>query len=30
MDESLDYESLRRELPAGVEPGFDGLVLEVS
>jgi phosphoribosyl 1,2-cyclic phosphate phosphodiesterase len=29
MDESLDYESLRRELPAGVEPGFDGMVLEV-
>jgi len=29
MDESLDFESLRRELPAGVEPGYDGLVLEV-
>jgi phosphoribosyl 1,2-cyclic phosphate phosphodiesterase len=29
MDESLDYETLRRELPAGVEPGYDGLVIEV-
>ncbi|HVA14527.1 MAG TPA: MBL fold metallo-hydrolase [Stellaceae bacterium] len=29
MDESLDYESLRRALPAGVEPGYDGLVVEV-
>ncbi|HUZ71620.1 MAG TPA: MBL fold metallo-hydrolase [Stellaceae bacterium] len=25
MDESLDYDTLRRELPAGVEPGYDGL-----
>jgi phosphoribosyl 1,2-cyclic phosphate phosphodiesterase len=29
MDESLDYESLRQELPKGVEPGYDGLVVEV-
>lgn len=29
MDESLDYETLRRELPAGVEPGYDGLVIEL-
>lgn len=29
MDESLDYESLRRELPASVEPGYDGLVIEL-
>lgn len=25
MDHSMDYESLRRELPEGVEPGYDGL-----
>jgi phosphoribosyl 1,2-cyclic phosphate phosphodiesterase len=24
----LDYQTLRRELPAGVEPAYDGLVLE--
>ena len=30
MDESLDYETLRRELPKGVEPGYDGMVLEIS
>ena len=29
MDQSLDYEALSRELPAGVEPGYDGLILEV-
>jgi len=29
MDESLDYETLRRALPAGVEPGYDGLVIEI-
>jgi phosphoribosyl 1,2-cyclic phosphate phosphodiesterase len=28
MDQTLDYESLKRELPAGVEPGYDGLVIE--
>jgi phosphoribosyl 1,2-cyclic phosphate phosphodiesterase len=27
MDHSMDYASLREELPPGVEPGFDGLVL---
>lgn len=25
MDNSMDYDSLSRELPAGIEPGFDGL-----
>jgi phosphoribosyl 1,2-cyclic phosphate phosphodiesterase len=29
MDQSLDYETLRRSLPPGVEPGHDGLVIEV-
>jgi phosphoribosyl 1,2-cyclic phosphate phosphodiesterase len=29
MDETLDYDSLRRELPAGVEPGYDGLVIDL-
>jgi phosphoribosyl 1,2-cyclic phosphate phosphodiesterase len=29
MDESLDYATLCRELPAGVEPGHDGLVIEL-
>lgn len=29
MDESLDYATLRRELPPGVEPGYDGLVIEL-
>lgn len=29
MDQTLDYETLRRELPAGVEPGYDGLVLDL-
>ena len=28
MDESLDYDTLRRALPTGVEPGYDGLVIE--
>lgn len=26
MDQSMDYATLRAELPAGVEPGYDGLV----
>ncbi len=26
----LDYETLRRELPDGVEPGYDGMVLETG
>ena len=29
MDVQLDYETLRRELPAGVEPGYDGLVIDL-
>jgi phosphoribosyl 1,2-cyclic phosphate phosphodiesterase len=29
MDETLDYATLRRELPAGIEPGYDGLVIEI-
>jgi phosphoribosyl 1,2-cyclic phosphate phosphodiesterase len=29
MDVQLDYETLRRELPVGVEPAYDGLVIEV-
>ncbi len=29
MDQSLDYRELSAELPAGVEPGHDGLVIEL-
>jgi phosphoribosyl 1,2-cyclic phosphate phosphodiesterase len=29
MDQSLDYRELSAELPAGVEPGYDGLMIEV-
>jgi phosphoribosyl 1,2-cyclic phosphate phosphodiesterase len=29
MDQSLDYRRLAAELPAGVEPGRDGLVVEL-
>ena len=29
MGEQLDYASLRARLPAGVEPGYDGLVVQV-
>jgi phosphoribosyl 1,2-cyclic phosphate phosphodiesterase len=29
MDESLDYATLCRELPDGVEPGYDGLAIEL-
>ncbi len=29
MDESLDYETLRHELPPHVEPAYDGMVIEV-
>jgi phosphoribosyl 1,2-cyclic phosphate phosphodiesterase len=29
MDHSMDYRQLRAELPAGVEPGFDGLEIEL-
>jgi phosphoribosyl 1,2-cyclic phosphate phosphodiesterase len=28
MTTDLDYEALRRELPAGVEPAYDGMVIE--
>jgi phosphoribosyl 1,2-cyclic phosphate phosphodiesterase len=28
MTTDLDYEKLRRELPAGVEPAYDGMVVE--
>ncbi|MBD8617471.1 MBL fold metallo-hydrolase [Sphingomonas sp. CFBP 13728] len=27
MDNTMDYATLRHELPAGVEPGYDGLIL---
>jgi phosphoribosyl 1,2-cyclic phosphate phosphodiesterase len=30
MDVDLDYATLRRQLPAGVEPGYDGLVIELG
>jgi len=30
MDESLDYAAFSRELPAGVEPGYDGLVIDMG
>jgi phosphoribosyl 1,2-cyclic phosphate phosphodiesterase len=30
MDQSLDYAELSRELPPGVEPGRDGLAIEIA
>ncbi|WP_192898690.1 MBL fold metallo-hydrolase [Crenalkalicoccus roseus] len=30
MSASMDYAALRRDLPEGVEPGYDGMVLEVG
>jgi len=30
MTTDLDYEALRRELPAGVEPAYDGMVIEFA
>ena len=30
MTTDLDYEALRRELPEGVEPAYDGMVIEVG
>jgi phosphoribosyl 1,2-cyclic phosphate phosphodiesterase len=30
MHIDLDYEALKRELPPGVEPGYDGMVLETE
>jgi len=29
MDQSLDYKTLAAELPGGVEPGYDGLAIEL-
>jgi phosphoribosyl 1,2-cyclic phosphate phosphodiesterase len=29
MGPAMDYRSLLRDLPPGIEPGFDGMVLEV-
>ena len=28
-DPGFDYETLRHELPAGVEPGYDGMTIEL-
>jgi phosphoribosyl 1,2-cyclic phosphate phosphodiesterase len=30
MTTDLDYDALRRELPAGVEPAYDGMVIEFN
>lgn len=30
MDQSMDYRTLAAELPAGVEPGYDGLVIDLG
>ncbi len=30
MGAEMDYQTLRRELPPGVEPGYDGMVIEVQ
>jgi phosphoribosyl 1,2-cyclic phosphate phosphodiesterase len=30
MTWDMDYETLRRQLPAGVEPAYDGMVLDVD
>ncbi|HZH26982.1 MAG TPA: MBL fold metallo-hydrolase [Azospirillaceae bacterium] len=30
MNQTMDYDTLMRELPAGVEPAYDGLVIEVA
>ena len=30
MHIDLDYDALRRELPDGIEPGFDGMVIETE
>ena len=29
MNEKLDYDDLKRRCPPGVEPGYDGLVVEI-
>jgi len=28
LSDSLDYETLRRRLPKGVEPAYDGMLIE--
>jgi hypothetical protein len=30
MTVELDYEALRRQLPPHIEPGYDGMVVELS
>jgi len=30
MTSDLDYETLRKELPDGVEPAYDGMVIDFS
>ncbi len=30
MEQSLDYRTLAAELPAGVEPGYDGLTIDLA
>jgi len=30
MTTELDYDALRRKLPEHVEPGYDGMVVEVD
>ncbi|HYC04789.1 MAG TPA: MBL fold metallo-hydrolase [Azospirillaceae bacterium] len=30
MNHTLDYETLKAKLPPGVEPGYDGMVLEIA
>jgi phosphoribosyl 1,2-cyclic phosphate phosphodiesterase len=30
MDQSMDYATLRQSLPDGIEPGYDGMVIELS
>lgn len=29
MDQSSDYEAMRRQCPSGVEPGYDGMIVEL-
>jgi phosphoribosyl 1,2-cyclic phosphate phosphodiesterase len=30
LNHEIDYQDLRRRCPPGVEPGYDGLVIEVE
>jgi len=30
MDQSMDYATLCRTLPDGVEPGYDGMIVELG